>query len=84
MICVTFRSDAPDHPSAYATNYRVHQTLHLLVGFIGVPAAQPYVSAKSREFDSGPRTRTKPGECTDERILFSASSGRIEPHQICA
>ncbi len=61
-----------------------YQTLHLFVGFIGEPGGQLYALAKSFEFDSGPKTRTNPGEWTDDRILVSASSGRIDPHQICA
>ena len=61
-----------------------YHTLHLLTGFIGEPSGHRYASAKSREFDSGPITRIMPGECTDDRILVSASSGRIEPHQIWA
>lgn len=62
----------------------LYHTLHLLVGFIGDPSGHPYASEKSFEFDSGPSTLTNPGECTDERILVSASSGRIDPHHICA
>ena len=36
------------------------------------------------ELDKGPITRTGPGEWTDDRIFVSASSGLIDPHQICA
>ena len=36
------------------------------------------------ELDNGPRTLIGPGEWTADRILVSASSGLIEPHQICA
>lgn len=59
-----------------------YHTLHLLVGFIGEPDGHLYASENSLEFDKGPSTRITPGECTDERILDNASSGRIEPHQI--
>jgi hypothetical protein len=38
--------------------------------------------AKSLEFESGPITRIIPGEWTELRIFVSASSGRMEPHQI--
>lgn len=60
----------------------VYQTLHLFVGFIGEPGGHLYASENSFEFDNGPSTRITPGECTDERNLLKASSGRIEPHQI--
>lgn len=59
-----------------------YQTEHLLVGFIGLLGGQLKASAKSKEFDKGPRTRTGPGECTEDLILVKASSGLIEPHQI--
>ena len=36
------------------------------------------------EFDKGPKTLIGPGECTDDLIFVSASSGLIEPHQIWA
>lgn len=62
----------------------VHQTLHLFVGFIGEPTGQLYAVENSLEFDNGPSTRITPGECTDDRSLDNASSGRIDPHQICA
>lgn len=62
----------------------IYQTLHLLVGFIGEPLGQLKALENSFELDSGPSTRMTPGECTDERILDNASSGRMEPHQICA
>lgn len=62
----------------------IYHTLHLFVGFIWDPSGQLYASAKSFELESGPKTRIIPGECTDERILVRASSGRIDPHHIWA
>lgn len=61
-----------------------YQTTHFLMGFIRDPSGQLYALAKSSEFDNGPHTRVGPGECTDDLTLVKASSGRIEPHQICA
>lgn len=51
---------------------------------MGEPIGQLYASENSFEFDNGPSTRITPGECTDERNFDRASSGRIDPHQICA
>lgn len=51
---------------------------------MGEPRGQLYALAKSSLLDSGPSTRTGPGECTLLRTFVNASSGVIEPHQICA
>lgn len=61
-----------------------YQTLHLFLGFIGESNGQSKALAKSSLFDNGPNTRTGPGECTLLRIFVNASSGLMEPHQICA
>jgi len=61
-----------------------YQTMHLSTGFIRDPDGHSYALAKSSEFDKGPQTLVGPGECTEDLTFVSASSGRIEPHQICA
>lgn len=65
-------------------NPEIYQTTHLFTGFIREPDGHLYALAKSSEFDNGPHTRVGPGECTDDLTFVNASSGRIDPHQICA
>lgn len=54
------------------------------MGFIGDPAGHLNASENSTEFDKGPSTRITPSACTDERVFNNVSSGRIEPHHVCA
>lgn len=58
-----------------------YQTLHFLIGFMGVPAAQLNSRAKSCELESVPMTRYRPGLWMAVLSLLRMASGRMAPHQ---
>lgn len=86
LICKSFYNLV--RITVFATTKKIvflhYQTLHFFRGCIRLPRGHLKACAKSCELERGPRTLIGPGLCTDDLILFNASSGRMVPHQICA
>src|SRR5215470_9645186 len=61
-----------------------YQTVQRLVGCIGVPSAQLNASANAWEFDNGPLTRNRGGECGSTVTSICSICGVASEHQVCA